>query len=107
MLDTADTKSVNGGDLDVSSISPNSSPGVSNEVVVLATLGSVTNGGDGVVKGGSTELGVHDSGFVLLEDGSVGLNGDGNWCKSNGGLQLGDGSGWDGFVVHDIDLSGV
>jgi hypothetical protein len=105
-LDTADTEAVNGSDFDVSSISPRSSPGVSNEVVVLSRLGSVTNGGDGVVEGGTAELGVQDTGLVLLEDRSVGLNGDGDWGKGNGGLQLSDGLSWDGGVVLDIDLSG-
>ena len=49
LLDTADTKSVNSGDLDVSFVSPGRSPGVSDEVVVLSGLGSITNGSDGVV----------------------------------------------------------
>jgi hypothetical protein len=106
-LDTADTFTGNGGNLDVSLKSPRSSPGVSNEVVVLARLGSVTNGGDGVVEVGSAELGVQDSGFVGLEHGSVGLNGDGNWSLGNGGLQLVDGLSWDGGIGLDIDLSGV
>jgi hypothetical protein len=43
----------------------------------------------------------------LLEYGLVGLDGDGNWCLGNSGLQLGDGSLWDGGVFLDIDLSGV
>ena len=107
MLDTADTLSVNGGDLDVALISPGGTPGVSNEVVLLAGLGSVTNSGDGVVELGSAELGVHNTGLVLLEDRSVGLNGDGNWLLGNGGLELVNGSSWDGLVGLDINLSGV
>jgi hypothetical protein len=104
-LDTADTESFDSGDLDVSFLSPNGSPGVSNEVVLLARLNSVTNGGDGVVEGGSASLGVQDTGFVLLEDGSVGLNGNGDWSLGNGGLQLSNGSSWDGGIGLDIDLS--
>ncbi len=71
ILDTADTESFNSGDLDVSLLSPNGSPGVSNEVVLLARLNinSVTNGGDGVVGGSSACGGVQNSGFVLLEYG--------------------------------------
>jgi hypothetical protein len=106
-LDTADTKSLNSGDLDVTGLSPDGSPGVSNEVVLLARLDSVTNGGDGVVEGGSASLGVQDTGFVLLEDGSVGLNGDGDWSLGNGGLQLGNGSSWDGGIGLDINFTGV
>jgi len=52
-LDTADSWSVNGSDLDVSSITPGSTPGVSDEIVVLSRLGSVSDGGDGVVEVGS------------------------------------------------------
>ena len=48
-MDTADTLSFDGGDLDVSLVSPGSTPGVSDEVVVLSGLGSITNGSDGVV----------------------------------------------------------
>jgi hypothetical protein len=107
LLDTADTKSLNSGDLDVTGLSPDGSPGVSNEVVLLARLDSVTNGGDGVVEGGSASLGVQDTGFVLLEDGSVGLNGDGDWSLGNGGLQLGNGSSWDGGIGLDINFTGV
>jgi hypothetical protein len=60
-----------------------------------------------VVEGGSASGGVHDSGSVLLEHGFVGLNGDGNWLFGNGGLQLVDGSLWDGGIGLDIDMSGV
>lgn len=73
----------------------------------MARLGSVTNSGDGVVELGSASLGVHDTGFVLLEDGSVGLNGDGHWLLGNGGLELGNRLGWDGLVRLDVNLSGV
>lgn len=106
-MDTADTKTIDGGDLDVSLVSPGSTPGVSNEVVLLSVLGSVTNSGDGVVELGSAELGVHNTGLVLLEDGSVGLNGHGHWLLGNGGLELVNRLGWDGLVGLDINLSGV
>ena len=104
-MDTADTKTIDGGDLYVSFISPVSSPGVSNEVVVLSRLVSVSDSGDGVVEGGSAELRVHNTGLVHLEDGFVGLNGDGNWLLSDGSLQLGDGIGWDGGVGLYTNLS--
>ena len=106
-MDTADTLSSDGSDLDVSLVSPGSSPGVSNEVVLLAVLGSVTNSGDGVVELGSAEAGVQNTGLVLLEDGSVGLNGDGNWLLGNGGLELVNRLSWDGLVGLNAHLSGV
>ena len=106
-MDTTDTEAVNGTDLDVSGISPGSTPGVSDEVVFLAVLGSVTNSGDGVVELGSAGSGVHNTRLVLLEDGSVGLNGDGNWLFGNGGLELGNRLLWDGGVLGDGDLTGV
>ena len=106
-MDTADTLSFDGGDLNVSLVSPGSTPGVSDEVVVLSRLGSVSDGSDGVVELGSAEGGVQDTGFVLLEDGSVGLNGHGHWLLGNGGLELGNRLSWDGLVGLDINLSGV
>ena len=107
LLDTADTLSSDGSDLDVSLVSPGSSPGVSNKVVLLAVLGSITNSGDGVVELGSAEAGVQNTGLVLLEDGSVGLNGDGNWLLGNGGLELVNRLSWDGLVGLNAHLSGV
>ena len=106
-MDTADTEAVNGSDLDVALISPGSSPGVSNEVVFLAVLGSVSDSGDGVIELGSASGGVEDTGLVLLEDGSVGLNSHGDWLLGNGGLKLVNGLGWGGLVRLDINLTGV
>jgi len=57
----------------------------------LSTLGAVSNSGDGVVKAGSTGLGVQDSTGVSLEDRCVGLDGDGGWSLGNGSLELRDG----------------
>ena len=55
LLDTADTgSSFNSGDHDVTSVTPASTPGVSDDVVVLSTLVSITDGSDGVIKAGST-----------------------------------------------------
>jgi len=55
----------------------------------LVALGSETNSDNGVVELGSALGGVEDTRGVRLEDGSVGLNGDGSWSKSNSGLELG------------------
>ena len=43
-------KAFDGGDLDVACITPGSAPGVSDDVVILAVLGTVANGGNGMVK---------------------------------------------------------
>jgi len=45
-----------------------------------------------VVEGGSTEGGVEDTRLVLLEDWSVGLNGNRDNSLLDGSLQLGEGS---------------
>jgi len=63
-LDTADTSSVNGGDLDVSIKSPRGTPGVSDDVVVLSVFGSVSDGGNGVIELGSASGGVHNTAGV-------------------------------------------
>ena len=105
LLDTADTNSVNGGNLDVSLVSPGGTPRVSDDVVVLGSIVSVSDGGDGVIKLGSARLGVEDSGLVELEDGSVGLDGDGNWLSSDGGLELRDGSGSNVGVLGNTNLT--
>jgi len=107
LLDTADTDTWDGGDLDVSLVTPGGTPGVSNEVVVLAGLGSVTNGGDGVVELGSARSGVEDTSGVHLEHGSVGLEGHGHWGGGDGGLEGIDGGWGHGLVGLHVNLSGV
>jgi len=104
-LDTADTGTIDGGDLDVSSITPGSTPGVSDDVVLLSRLGTIADGGNGVIEGSTTSLGVHDTTGVHLEDGLVGLDGDGDWGLGDGSLQLGDGVGWDVSVRGNTDLT--
>ena len=104
-MDTADTLASDGSDLDVSLVSPRGTPGVSDDVVLLSRLGSVSDGGDGVIELGSAGGGVHDTGGVHLEDGSVGLNGNGSWSLGNGGLELVDGLGGDVGVGGNSDLT--
>jgi len=104
-LDTADTGSWDGSDLDVSLVSPRSGPGVSNDVVVLSTLGSVSNGSDGVVELGSALSRVEDTTRVHLEDGFVSLNGDGSWLLGDGGLELINRSSGNVGVGGDLNLS--
>jgi hypothetical protein len=77
-LDTADTGSADGGDLDVTFVTPSSTPGVSDDVVVKVGGGivSITDGGNGVIEVGSASGGVENTGLILLEDSLVSLNGD-------------------------------
>ena len=89
-LDTADTSSVNGGDLDVSLVSPRGSPGVSDDVVLLSVLGSVSNGSNGVIELGSASSGVQNTGGVVLENSLVGLDGNRHWLLVDGSLELRD-----------------
>ena len=104
-LDTADTSTVDGGDLDVTLVTPRGRPGVSDDVVLLTVLGTIADSGDGVVEVGTALLGVEDTTGVHLEDGLVGLDGDGDWLLGDGGLQSGDGSGWDVLVGSNTNLT--
>jgi len=104
-LDTADTNTIDGGDVDVALVSPRSTPGVSDNVVVLSIAVSITNGGDGVIKLGSASSGVEDTRSVALEDGSVGLDGNGGGSGGDGSLEVGNGSGTNGGDGLDVDLA--
>jgi hypothetical protein len=87
-LDTTDSLTGNGSDLDISLISPWGTPWVSDEIVVLSTFGTITDSGDGVIEGGTAWGGVEDTTGVHLEDVGIGLDGDGSWGGHNGGLKL-------------------
>jgi hypothetical protein len=87
-LDTADTKSFDGSDVDVTTFTPASAPGVSDDVVILTIFGSVSDGSDGVIELSSALWVVEDSGFVTLERHGVSFNGDRGWAFSNGSLKL-------------------
>ena len=104
-LDTADTLSVDSSDLDVSIVSPSWSPGVSNDVVILSTFGTVSNGSDGVVEASSASWSVEDTAVVKLEDGFVGFDGDGDNSLVKGGLKLRDTVGWNVGVSSDADVT--
>jgi len=75
-LDTADTFSIDHGDLDVTLVTPGFAPGVLHEPVVLAVVSSITNAENTVVKLGSALGGVKDATLVELEDSLVGLDGN-------------------------------
>jgi len=71
-LDTADAVVeevlVLSGNVDVSLVSPTSSPGVSDDVVVVAAIVSIADTGDSVVEGGSASRAVNNTALVALED---------------------------------------
>jgi len=107
-LDTADTLAFLGSDLDVAVVTPRGTPGVSNDVVVLARLrvGSIANSGDGVVEVSSALSRVHDTTSVHLEDRLVGLDGDGDWLLSNSSLELFNGLRLNVSVGRDLSNNG-
>ena len=86
-MDTADTDGTfDSGDLDVTLISPGSSPGVSNDVEILGSIVTISDSGNGVIELGSAGSGVDNTGGVTLEDASSGTNGNGSWSASDGSL---------------------
>jgi len=89
LLDTADTKSFDSSDIDVTTLTPASTPGVSNDVVILGSIITPSDGGDGVIELSSALWVVHDSGLVTLERISVSFNSHGGWSLGNGSLKLG------------------
>ena len=109
LLDTTDSLSrFLGGNSDVSGFSPGGSPGVSDNVVLLSVLSSVSNGGDGVVESGSRALGLGDNTTgVVHESGLLGIDGDGNWSLLDGGFQGRGRVGRDFMNTGDVNLSGV
>ena len=67
-LGRADTVTIIGSDLDVASVTPSCSPGVSDDPVVLAVGVSIADHGDGVVDRGWARGVVQDTGLVTGED---------------------------------------
>jgi len=106
-LDTADTLTIDDGELDVALVTPGGVPGVLDEPVVLTVLSAVADGEDGVIEAGATLGGAHDAGLVGLEDQLVGLNGDGKRLLVETGAHLADGVRGDGVVVADGDSGGA
>jgi len=91
-LDSADsgTSSVV-GDSHVTRLSPGGTPGVSEDVVALAILRSVSNETDSVVDGGSAGGWVEDSRSIELES-KLDIDSDGDGLLSKSSLNLGLGS---------------
>jgi len=104
-LDTADTLSIDGSDLDVTFVTPGSTPGVSHDVVVFTTLGSVSNSGDGVIKVGTASSGVENTAVVHLEDRLVSLDGHSDNILLKGSFELGYRVSWNPGGASDGNLT--
>jgi len=89
LLDTADTSAGLDTDSDVTLITPPGVPRVLDEVVVNTVEGTVADSKDGVVELSTAGRASDDTRLVVLEDGSVGLNGDGNGLLVKSRLELG------------------
>jgi hypothetical protein len=109
LLDTAYTLSrFLGGNSDVSLFSPAGSPGVSDNVVLLSVLGSVSDSSDSVVESGSRALRLRDNTTgVVHESVLLGIDGDGNWSLLDGGLQGRGGVGRNFVDVGDRDMTRI
>lgn len=105
-MDTADTSSLNGGNLDVTLVTPDSAPGVTDDVVVLAIFATVANGGNSVIELGSALLGVEDTTGVGLEDGLISLDGDRDGLLGNSSLELRNRSGFNVGVGSNLSDGG-
>jgi len=103
---TADTIS---GDIeghsDVTLFSPGSSPGVSDDEILLTVVTSVTNSGNGVIEVVTAFLGVEDTSGVTLEVVVGSINRDASWSSGDGGFKGGDALRFDGFVGLNVDLT--
>ena len=87
-VDTADTRAlISVSNLDVTLITPRSTPGVSDENVLLAILNTITDSSNTVVKRGTAGSRVEDTRGVVLEDIGVGLNSNGDGVLSNSSQQ--------------------
>jgi len=102
LLDSADTGGTfNGGDHDVTLISPVWSPGVSDDVVRLSVLVSISDSGDGVIELGSASGGVENTTGVTLESHLVGFDGNRDWSLGDSSKKLAGRVGLDGVDLGD------
>jgi hypothetical protein len=108
-LDTAGTSVVAGdSESDVAVFSEGGVPGVLDEPVLEAGsgVGAVASNEDGVVELSAASVAGQNTRFVVLEDGLVGLNGDGEGLSVNGRLHLGDVVGGDISVGEHSNIGG-
>ena len=94
---SVDTADVGNTKLDVTVVTPRSSPGVLDEEVVVSIFGTVSDSEDTVVELGSALGGGDDTGGIGLEDRLVGLDGDGNWSSGKSSLEVSTGG-----ILNDI-----
>jgi hypothetical protein len=87
--------------LDVSVISPGSTPGVFDKDVILSALDSVSNGEDTMVKVCSASFS-DNTRAVRLEGHLIGFNGNSDWLLVEGSLELGSRSS-NIFVSRKLD----
>lgn len=73
-MNTADAHPVDSGDLDVAFVAPTGAPGVSNDVIVFTFFGAVADGVDHMVDPGTTCVSIHNTFFVVPEDGVARCN---------------------------------
>jgi len=102
-LDSADSCSIDGGDLHVTVLTPVSVPGVSEDVVVLSTFGAISDKSNSMVKGSSAGDIVEDTSLVVLEHSLVSFNGYSDWLLYDRSLQLRDRVLWYVGEVLDLD----
>ena len=109
-MDSTDSdSSFDCSNLDVSLISPRSSPWVSYNVVLLSWgwISSITNSSNSMVKLCSACSRVQDSWGILLEDCGVSFNSYWYWLFSNCSHQLGSRFSWNSCVTLSFNLSTV
>jgi hypothetical protein len=90
---------------DVTFFSPVSSPGVSDDGVLMSVLGSVSDGGDGVIEVVTAFCGVKDTSSVTLEVVVGSINGDASWSRLDGGFKGGNTLGFDSSVGNSVNNS--
>ena len=103
-LDTANAFTIDNSELNVALVTPDGVPGVLDEPVVLAVLGTVTDSEDGMIELLTAGGGVEDTGLVSLEDSLVSLNEDRDGLDAEGGLELVDVVGSDVAVGKDTHV---
>jgi len=87
-LDTTDTNSILNTNADVAILTPVSTPGVFNEIILLAVFRTVTNSEHCMIKVPATAFLSNNTTSVVMESRLVGLNSDRDRLKSDGSLKL-------------------
>jgi len=90
-LNSADAQPVNSSDLGITLVTPPGAPGISEDVVVLATFRSIADSSNGMVEVALPATGViQNTTGVHCENILVGLDTDSDWLFGNSSLQLGN-----------------